>query len=246
MAAVLACGRGAVLSHRSAAALWELRPSSRAAVDVSTPTRAGRRRDGIDVHRGAGLAARDVTTVDAIACTSVARTLLDLAEIVDPRGLERAIERAEILRLLDMRLLDDVLARARGRRGAGTLRAVLSHAEPAGTLTRSELEERFLAICRATGLPHPEVNAWLALHPNGVEADFLWRRQRLIAETDGRAVHATLRAFEGDRRRDQLLAVAGWRVIRFTYDQVARHPADVGATLAALLRPAARSGPRGR
>lgn len=244
MAAVLACGPGAALSHRSAAALWGLRPSSRLAIEVSTPHGAGRRRDGIDAHSGATLAARDVATVAAIACTSVARTLLDLADAVDRRGLERALERAEILRLVDMRELADVLDRANGRRGAGTLRGVLATTRAGRTLTRSALEERFLAICREASLPRPEVSAWLAEHD--VEADFLWRDAGLIVETDGRATHHTAQAFERDRRRDQRLAVAGWRVIRFTHRRVTEERAGVASTLAALLSGAGESPPARR
>jgi hypothetical protein len=199
MAAVRACGRDAVLSHRSAAST-----NARGAIDVTVPSRAGCARDGIDVHRGAALDANDITSVSAIPCTSVARALLDLAEVVSARGVERAIEQAEILRLFDMRAIDDdVLARADGRRGAAVLRAVLATIRLGTTLTRGELEERFLAICRQAALPRPEINAWVP-YPDGggAEADFLWREQRLIVEVDGRDVHTTRHALEHDRRRE--------------------------------------------
>ena len=240
MAAVLACGTDAVLSHRSAASLWGLRTSARTAIDVATRTRAGRDRAGIDVHSGSTLAACDLTTVDAIPCTSLARTLLDLAEVVSVRSVERAVERAEILRLLDMGPIDEVLARAGGRRGAAVLRAVLSEIRLGTTLTRSELEERLLAICREAALPRPELNAWIAHSDGGgAEADFLWREQRLIVEVDGRDVHTTRRAFEHDRRRDQALMLLGWRVVRFTWRQVLFEPVYVAATLRRLLAQAA-------
>jgi hypothetical protein len=147
-----------------------------------------------------------------------------------------AIEQAEILRLFDLRAVDDVLARADGRRGAAALRAVLSEIRLGTTLTRSTLEERFLAICRGAGLPPDAVNAWVP-HPEGggAEADFLWREQRLIVEVDGREVHTTHGAFERDRRRDQRLMLAGWRVVRFTWRQVYFEPAYVADTLKALL-----------
>jgi very-short-patch-repair endonuclease len=168
----------------------------------------------------------------------VARTLLDLAEVVDRRALERACDRAEMLRLFDLHAIEDVLERADGRRGAAALRAVLAEDARTTTLTRSELEERFLAVCRSRRLPAPEVNAWIALEEGGgFEADFLFRAQRLDVETDGRHVHDTLRAFEHDRRRDQRLMLAGWRVVRFTWRQVVAEPAVVEATLRALLRP---------
>lgn len=209
MAAVLACGSGAVLSHRSAAALWGLRPDNRAVIDVTIPRPGTRERPGIDIHRSRCLLRRDSDFVDGIPCTSLARTLLDLAETVNRRALERAIDRAEVLRLFDMRAVDDVLARADGRRGAPLLRSVLSEHEAASTLTETELEELLLAICRAAGLPAPEVNVWIALSGEEFKVDFLWRRQRLIVETDGRGAHTTRQAFERDRERDQRLMVAG-------------------------------------
>jgi predicted transcriptional regulator of viral defense system len=240
MAAVLACGPRAALSHRSAASLWALRTNARNAIDVTVSARSGRAREGIDVHRSATLDVSDITKVDAIPCTTVARTLLDLAEVVNSRALERAIDQAEVRRVLDMRALDDVLARAGGRRGAAALRAVLSVIRLGTTLTRSELEECLLAICREAGLPRPEVNAWIP-YPDGggAEADFLWREQRLIVEVDGRDVHTTRRAFERDRRRDQRLMLAGWRVVRFTWRQIVEEPAAVSATIRRLLAQAA-------
>ncbi|MEA2221266.1 MAG: hypothetical protein QOJ35_3892 [Solirubrobacteraceae bacterium] len=239
MAAVLACGPGAALSHRSAADKLGLRPSSRASIDVTSPRRAGRRRAGIDAHTSSTLLARDVFTVDAIRCTSVARTLLDLAADGPRRIAERAFDQADVLGILDAREIREVLQRAGGQPGAGVLRAILAGHAPASTLTRNALEERFLAICDAAGLSRPQVNAWLALEPTGYEADFLWREQRLIAEVDGRAAHSTRRAFEHDRRRDQRLMLAGWQVVRFTWRQVVHEPATVTATMRALLARAA-------
>lgn len=236
MAAVLACGDGAVLSGRSAAALHGLRPDNRATVDVSSPRRSGRERKGIDAHSGHGLLARDITAVDGIPCTSIARTILDLAEVLARRELERVLDRAEVLRTLDMNAITDVLDRSNGRRGAPILRAVLVEHRVGSTLTVSELEERFLLICRQTCVRAPEVNAWVALADNtGYRADFLWRGHRLIVETDGHAAHGTRRAFERDRERDQRLMRAGWRVVRFSYRQITREPERVAETLRALL-----------
>lgn len=236
MAAVLACGSGAVLSHRSAAVLWELRTSTRSMIDVSSPGRRGRTFDGIDAHRGDTLHPSDVTDVHEIPCTSVSRTLLDLAEVTNRRDVERACDQAEILRLFDLRALDDVLARADGRRGAPILRAVLGDLRFGATITRSELEEKFLQICDAAALPAPQVNTWLPLADgSGFRPDFLWPEQRLIVETDSRTFHDTHRRFEHDRRRDQLLAIAGWRVIRFTWRQVFHKSEQVATTLRALL-----------
>jgi hypothetical protein len=140
-----------------------------------------------------------------------------------------------MLRVLDRRDVERVLAGAPGRHGAPVLRAVLADNALGDTITRSELEERFLAICGDTGLPQPRLNAYIDLDGGAVEADFLWRRERLIAETDGHASHGTRRAFEHDRARDRRLTIAGWRVVRFTWRQVMRDPAEVAKTLESLL-----------
>jgi hypothetical protein len=238
MAAVLACGPESALSHRSCAAHRGLRPDARSGIDVTSPRRGGRERKGIDAHTSSTLLARDIETVDGIACTSVARTLLDLGAVLPRRAVEQALDRAELLRVLDVKQIDDVLSRAGGHRGAGVLRAILrDYAGP--TLTRNDLEEAFLAICRAAGLPRPEVNAWIALEPTSYQADFLWRAQMLIAETDGRDPHTTRHAFEHDRIRDQRLMLAGYRVVRFPKRQVLEDPAGVAQTMRALLRQAA-------
>jgi hypothetical protein len=236
MAAVLACGDEAALSHRSAACHLGLRDDNRSIIDVMSPGRRGRARDGIAAHSGATLLPRDVEIIDGIACTALARTLLDLAEVVPTRQVERAIERAEILRVLDTRAIDDVLARADGRRGAAKLRAVLSEMQLGSTITRNDLEEAFLRTCRDIARPPDAVNAWIP-YPGGggAEADFLWRESQLIVEVDGRDVHTTRHAFEHDRRRDQRLNVLGWRVVRFTWRQVLHDAPTVGATVRALL-----------
>jgi very-short-patch-repair endonuclease/predicted transcriptional regulator of viral defense system len=235
MAAVLAYGPKAVLSHRSAAALWGLRQDSRAETDVTVPSRSARSRPGIDVHRSLSLAPADRTVKDGIPCTTLARTLLDLAEVVNRRGLERAIEQAELLRLFDLRAVDEVLARADGRRGASVLRSVLGALEEPA-LTASDLEERFLALCRAAGLRRPEVNVWLVIDElPPVKADFLWRAERLVVETDGWESHCTRRAFEYDRRRDERLKLAGYESLRFTWRRIINEPVAVMRTVSELL-----------
>jgi very-short-patch-repair endonuclease len=240
MAAVLACGPGALLSHRSAAALWELLAAAGTVIEVISPRRTGRGRPGLAVHYSCCLMSADRAVVRGIPCTSVARTLLDLAAVVDLRALERACDQAEVLRLFDLRAVNDVLARTIGHPGARALKTVIAAAnEPA--FTRTEIEERFLALCREACLPHPEVNAQVVLGGGeAYEVDFLWRRERLIVETDGRETHGTRRAFERDRRRDQRLMLHGWRVARFTWRQVVYEPAELVRTLVALL---ATSGP---
>jgi hypothetical protein len=236
MAAVLAAGPGALLSHRSAAALWGLIDDPRARVDVSVPLTRRRSHAGVDVHRTETLLARDVAVGDCIPCTSLARTLLDLAEAVPLRRLRRALEQAEVLGLFDGEALADVLDRANGRRGTGRLRRAIAAAAAEPGLTASELEERFLDLCRRANIPHPAVNAWVATEDGEhLKVDFLWRPERVVAETDGFAFHRSRRAFERDRRRDQLLELAGYRVLRVTWRQVARDPASLEQLLGHLL-----------
>ena len=235
MAAVLACGERSALSHRSAADLRSLRHSSYELVDVISPRRPGRRRDGIQAHTSSTLLTRDIDEVDGIRCTSVARTLLDLAAVLPRRAVERAFDEAEVLQILDARTIEDVLARAGKHRGAGVLRAVLADHAVGTTRTRNDLEEAFLAICDTAGVPRPEVNARIGLEPTGYDADFLWRAERLIAEVDGGASHGTSRAFVNDRVRDQRLTLAGFQVVRFPWQQVFDEPETVGATVRTLL-----------
>jgi predicted transcriptional regulator of viral defense system len=233
MAAVLAYGPDGVLSHRDAAALHGLRGDRRAGVDVTVPRRA-RGRLNVEVHVSRTLRPADVVVRERISCTSVARTLVDLGDVLSPRAVERAVEQAEILHSFDLKEVEKALARAGPRRGAGVLRAVLR--ELGGpTATKRELEERFLAVCRGASLPQPAVNDWLDLGGTELQVDFLWRAQRLIVETDGRATHATRQAFERDRRRDQQLTLAGYTVVRFTHRQLADESDRVAHTIAALL-----------
>jgi hypothetical protein len=240
MAAVLACGPKAVLSHRSAAALHGIRADNRAKTDVTLPGPSARSRRTIDVHTSLTLEAADITTLDGIPCTTVARTLVDLGDVVSRRSVERAVDQAEVLRVFNGTAVHDALARAGPRRGAGVLRTVLKgYEEP--TLTDSQLAERFLAVCRTASFPSPAVNTWITLDDGiAYKADFLWRRHRLIAETDGRDVHTTRKAFEHDRLRDQRLALAGFTVVRFTWRQVLHHPGSVSGALQGLLARLAR------
>jgi very-short-patch-repair endonuclease len=236
MAAILACGAGAAISYRTAAVMWRLGVTMRRWIDVTAGAYTRRNRAGIRLHSAHSLAPRDVILIDNIATTTLARTLLDVAEDGTRRELERACDRAATQRSLDMAAVDDVLARAAGRRGAPILAAVLAEHRVGSTLTRNELEERFLQLARATGLAPDAVNRWIPFPAGGgAEADFVYERQRLIVEVDGRDPHTTRRAFEADRRRDQQLALLGWRVIRFTWRQLMHDPGYVAATLRALL-----------
>lgn len=235
MAAVLACGSGAVLSHRSAAALWGLRGSMPEDIDVTAPAASGRGHRGIAAHSAIALRPSEIALCSGIPCTTVPRTLLDLAENGHRRGLERAIDRAEELRLLDRHAVNDVLDHATGRRGAPLLRAIMVEYAATDALTRSELEERFLQICARAGVPWPQVNAWLTVGGDAVQVDFSWPGQRIVVETDGYRFHNSRRAFETDRRRDQSLTLAGWRVLRFTWRQVVGDPDGVRRALERLF-----------
>jgi Protein of unknown function (DUF559) len=235
MAAVLAVGSGAALSHRSAAALWGLRRTARPKIDVTTPRRA-HHRAVIQVHRVRALPDDDVTTVSGIPCTTVARTLLDLAEVLPRLDIERAIEQAELINSFDGNAVSRVLARHPTRRASLVLRKVLRQYEVGWGMPRSELEERFLALCARADIRRPKVNVPLAFVDDGTAiVDALWRRERLVVETDGRAVHGTRAAFERDRRRDAQLLLAGFRVARFTWRQVTQEGSEVAAILRALL-----------
>lgn len=235
MAAVLACGPRAVLSHRSAAALWGLTGSGQARIDVTAPGRRGRAPVGIAAHRHGSLRANDRTSIRGIPCTSLARTLLDFAAVATPDELRKAIAQAEILRVFDLAAVREALRRSRRRRGVARLRRALAMHDPRSERLQSELEHRFLALCTRARLPAPEVNVPMVFDGIRIEVDFLWRDAGLIVETDGRRYHDTMSAFEDDRRRDQLLVLNGWRVIRCTWRQVVGDPEGLAHTLRAIL-----------
>jgi very-short-patch-repair endonuclease len=235
MAAVLACGPNAVLSHRSAAALWGIRDDSRALIDVTAPRRRGRIPDGIDAHRDHCLAGEDRTTFKGFPCTSLERTLLDLAAVVAVWELRKALSEAEVLRLLDHAGLRRLIRRSRGRRGVARLRMLLDEIHPDTKRTRSELERLFLRMCTRAGLPRPEVNVSLDVGNGSLKPDFLWRDSGLIMEADSRRFHDTYSAFQHDRRREQRLQLAGWRVSRCTWEQVEHEPRRLAETIRGLL-----------
>jgi very-short-patch-repair endonuclease len=233
LAAVFACGPGALVSHRSAAHLWGLRTWSQRETEVTSPAR-NRRRRGIRLYRATHLADDDRAVVDGIPWASVALTLLALA-VVDEGSLAGAVAQAERRSLLDLRAVEGLLGRLRGRPGAPALHAAIAGLSMEAGWTRSELELRFLTLCREAGLPRPRVNAWVEVPGDGFEVDFSWPELRLIVETDGHETHGDRRAFEEDRRRDQLLVAAGWRLVRFTWRQVFEQPAEVAATMRRLV-----------
>jgi very-short-patch-repair endonuclease len=227
MAAVLAGGPDALLSHGDAVALWGLLPAGgRALVHVSVPTDAGiRQRAGLRIHRAATLTERDAAEVDAIPVTAPARTLVDVAATAPREALRAAVHEAEVRGLLDLRALEPLLTRP----GGPALRAVLGLG--VDDRPRSELERRFLALIRRAGLPTPEVNVQVL----GWVADFVWPSARLIVEVDGGRHHATRAAFGHDRDRDARHAAGGYVTLRFTWAQVTTEAALVLAAIRAHL-----------
>jgi very-short-patch-repair endonuclease len=226
LAAVLAAGEGAVLSHRSAAGLWGLPASGGRDIDVTVPSNR-RATDGIAIHR-TKLDPSEITKRGPIAVTTPTRTLLDLASQIEGPPLERAIREAIYLRLTSTASLARCLSQHQGRRGSRVLRSALP--ETAGRM-RSDLERDFIAFLRRHRLPLPELNAVI----EGKEVDCVWRAKRLIVELDGGAAHDTPHAFEEDRARDADLLAAGWPVMRITSRRLTIHATALREHLARLL-----------
>jgi very-short-patch-repair endonuclease len=231
LGAVLACGSDAVVSHRSAAVLWRLHPTQPPDVEVTVGGRSCDSKRGIRVHRVTALDHRDVRRLNGIPITAPARTLLDLAAIVASRELEQALAEAHARRLVHRRDLTSLLARVSRRPGVAALRSLLD-SDNAPALTRSEAEERFLALIRRAEVPTPEVNVRIGGH----EVDFLWRQQGLVVEVDGFRFHSSRAAFERDRLRDAQLGAAGLRVLRVTWRQIVDRPEALVARVATALR----------
>jgi hypothetical protein len=228
MAAVLAAGPNAVLSHRSAAALWGIRDGGGRDVDVTVAR--DRKRPGIRAHRAA-LAPDEITIEDGIPVTTPARTLLDLAEQLTPQRLERAVHEAEYRRLTSPLPLEALLTRHQGRRGTAALTKIVDRGNIGATLTKSDLEIMFLAFLDDHQIPRPLVNE--PIGPYTVDA--LWPHQRLVVELDSRQAHQTTRAFEHDRARDRDLLVWGYSVLRITWRQLHEDQATIATRLRHVL-----------
>ena len=242
MAAVLACGPGAVLSHREAAALHDLRQIGGGPVNVT----AARRHElkGIRCHWARTLHLNDTTTIDGIPVTTVARTYLDLAEVLNHARLIDLLEAGERQDKLDVAAMHAVVARNPGRHGIIALRAAMAELTDEPPLIQSPLEQAFREIIRSQDLPQPQFNVYV----EGELVDVVWRERRLVVEIDSWGFHRGKRPFEDDRRRGNKLLRAHWRLARFTDAQVMFGPDDVGAELSDLLSdepwpPPARSGP---
>ena len=238
LAAVMACGPGAVLSHRDAAQLWELRQSNSGLVDVTVPSQNGRvRRKGLRVHRSGRLGADEVAQRLQIPVTTVARTLLDLADVLPAQALKRAVTEAEYRDRLDITSINAVVEHNPGRRGAKLRRAT----EAAGHRTRSPLEDRFLALIQRHGIEEPQSG----IRIEGYEVDFVWPRAGLVVELDGIAAHRTRAALNADRLRDRRLWRSGLRTMRLTSEaldseeEVVLDLAQAGVSVASRSRASA-------
>ena len=214
LAAIYACGPGALASHRAAGAIHGLIGFSRIEVTVAHNARARR---GIAVHRSRHIAAEDRTVVDAIPTTSVARTFVDLAEVVNERQLTRSVRQAELLKVFDLRAIEAALARVPGRKGRHRLKRVLVAYQPEPHLLRSRAERRLKRLCERHHLPQPQFNVEVA----GYEVDVYWPDAKLALEFDGAETHHTRHAFHQDRRRDRALAVEGVQTLRVTWPDLA-------------------------
>jgi len=237
MAAVLACGPGAVLSHRSAAVVHGLKDWGGGGIDVTVPGRTGRRHDGLMIHRSTTLTPQDTTVVNNIPCTTVARTLFDLAEVVNRRGLEIAFDRSEQQGELNIEAVQAQLRRSPTRPASSRINALLNEHYIGATLTDSELEEAMFALCRRINAPQPQLQYWILLPDGGaaIRADFAWPSHKLIVEADGVKYHNTHQRREHDNDRDQRLAVHNWRVIHTTKRQITRRAHVLERRLIALL-----------
>jgi very-short-patch-repair endonuclease/predicted transcriptional regulator of viral defense system len=237
MAACLACGPRAVLSHRSAAVLLQVvkRMKPTAHVEVAIPN-GFRQRPGIRVHRIGTLRPDEVTRLHGIPVTTAVRTLYDLAAVLRRRPLERAVAEAIARGLTNAAEVQAMIQRRAGRRGASRLAAVFDGGGPA--LTRSDAEEHFLRLVLRARIDPPEVNVFVAGH----EVDFYWPAERLAAEVDGFAFHASPRAFARDRRRDADLAAAGLRVMRIPSQQITDEPEALLVRLGRALAVTSRGG----
>lgn len=236
LAAVLACGAGTVVSHGSAAfllGLWGRRPEM---VDVIAPVEAGRKISGIRRRHTPPPLPRDRWSHDAVACTSPSRTIVDVAGIVGEAALRRTIEQAAVHSMLNVPEIDAILDGPR-RRGSPRLRMILEgwrRYSPAIRL-RSVMEAKLLPLLTLRGIAAPECNAKLWIRGEPFEVDFLWRRQRLAVETDGERYHDNPEAEGRDRRRNEVLPEAGYRIWRLRWGDLERRPEETMTTLARLL-----------
>jgi hypothetical protein len=235
MAAVLAHGPHAVLSHRSAGQVWGIHPRSSIEPEITVPG-SKKTKKGIVAHRGV-LLGDEVVRVRGIRVTSVPRTMLDLAGTRSEREVERAWNEMEVREYTDRLSVPDLLERYPRRKGSALLaRLANSKTLPVG-ITRSHLEEAFLALIDRFELPRPRMNVHIALRGRFYEIDCLWEERKVAIELDGAAAHGTDRAFHKDRERDRILTAEGYITSRITWDHIHLTPAEVASDLQRILTP---------
>lgn len=237
-AATLACGPGAVISHRSAAALLGLLNEGPTVIDVIAPPSRGRKIDGIRFHRVRPPRPEEIGSVDGVPCTSPARTLVDLAGTVSEWTLRGCFERAAQRGLLDIPAVET--SADAGRRGAGSLRALIEEWRAAAPVAKkgrlkSPLEAKVLPLLMQRGSPTPLLNTSVEIRKGRIEVDFLWPQQRLVVEADSRDFHGTAVAFERDRWRDRELMRAGYAVLRVTHRQAEKEAEAVADVIASRI-----------
>lgn len=241
LAAVLACGDGAALSHFSAGGLWELvrRPRRVGSVPVDVSLSVDRHLEGprLRLHRPSYLPDSDLTSHCGIPVTTPVRTLIDLATSLTLERVEAAVNAADKHKHVDPETLRRAIEPRSGQRGVPALRKVLDRRTFA--LTDSDLERRFLRLARRAGLPKPQTQVDL----NGFRVDFFWPELGLVVETDGLRYHRTPGQQARDRRRDQAHVAAGLTPLRFTHAQVAYEPGEVERTLLDVARRLTLEGP---
>jgi hypothetical protein len=230
MAAVLACGDAAALSHRSAAALWGIGGERRGRIDVSVRRRCELNRPGLRVRGRPSLSAEDFTSRDGIPLTTVTLTVIDLASELSPLAVERTVNEADKHDLIDPEALRQALQRYAGVPGAPMLRDLLDRLT--FRLSDSDLEIFFRPIAEAAGLPQPLSKQIV----NDFEVDFFWPNLGLVVETDGLRYHRTPSTQARDARRDRAHVLAGMSPLRFTHYEIKHEPAVVKSSLARFLR----------
>ncbi len=234
-AAALACGEGSVISQSTAAALYGLM-APRGDVHVTVPGRNPGYRQGVQIHRVTTLSLDEIVVRDGLTLTSPARTICDVAGIAPLNQAERVLAEARLQRLVTTRALERVIERTPTLKGSSVIRTLLQANDDSG-YTRSEAERRMCRLARAAGIDQPLVNAPLL----GFVVDFLWPDQRLVVEVDGYQFHGHRQSFESDRRRDQQLVAAGYRVVRVTWIQLRDEPIAVITSIAQALAIASRA-----
>jgi very-short-patch-repair endonuclease len=229
VAAVYACGPQALASYRAAGALWRMLPPAQP-IEVTAP-RSREPRRGMVVHTSRCVHEEDRAVLHNIPLTSVARTLVDLADVLAERRLADAVHEAEVQRRFDLTAIERVLDRLPGRKGRHKLRRVLAAYGDVQPFTRNRAERLMVRLCKEHGLPSPRVNTWVEGH----EVDFHWPEANLVLEFDGEAVHRTTRAFHEDRARDRALAVKGIHVVRATWRDLTSNEAALAREVLAIL-----------